>query len=386
MGIFNYFKHKAKDKQELPKIGELWLPCFKRDGDPWNQKVYDSVTIIDVLNGWVRYDMGKIFRDERMEIDTFVKLYKRDSKNTTIVTSRQESITQDTLVKRKDGRLFSNSSSLAIVDFTHRFGGKNWAFLSKITNPIPVGDIIAVDRKLIKEMENKMHRDIKVGDKVKRVDGRNFLNGEFIATVDEIRSNPNWLCSRIRLKETVNYIDIVYVMPVEIKKIDTQFEIGDEVEIAMAPWVAPEIGIISDGPFYSVKINNRFFVNVPCSKLTKVEKPKYDKETIEALIGSIKKWEDIILGKGADEGSANCPLCKKFILSSCDGCPVKEKTGRNGCSASPWTNWFNSRFENTSQRKVNSENIHLAYAELDFCASFIKKLLVRDTKEIKNEC
>jgi hypothetical protein len=70
-----------------------------------------------------------------------------------------------------------------------------------------------------------------------------------------------------------------------------------------------------------------------------------NKKTKKALDGSIKKWEKILAGKIADKGDENCPLCKifcKFDVNysyKCDGCPVKDKTGRNLCCGTPYDDW-----------------------------------------------
>jgi len=52
-------------------------------------------------------------------------------------------------------------------------------------------------------------------------------------------------------------------------------------------------------------------------------------KTLEALKGSIKKWEKIHDGTGMDEGRDNCALCQRFQNEDCDcdGCPVEVRTG-----------------------------------------------------------
>jgi hypothetical protein len=62
-----------------------------------------------------------------------------------------------------------------------------------------------------------------------------------------------------------------------------------------------------------------------------------DAETLEALKGSIEKHENILAGTGRDRGTVNCPLCKLF--HECEGCPVFEKTGKQGCSSTPYEDW-----------------------------------------------
>jgi hypothetical protein len=68
-----------------------------------------------------------------------------------------------------------------------------------------------------------------------------------------------------------------------------------------------------------------------------------DERTLEALKGSIAKWEAIVAGKGEDNGPVNCPLCHLFHSSyrkdggeECSGCPVYLKTGETGCSNTPY--------------------------------------------------
>ncbi len=64
--------------EQVPEIkaGELWL--FQPAPDPWGEKKYSPVKIIDVRDGWVRYDMGGfVFRDERRPAKTFVSMYRR---------------------------------------------------------------------------------------------------------------------------------------------------------------------------------------------------------------------------------------------------------------------------------------------------------------------
>ena len=102
----------------------------------------------------------------------------------------------------------------------------------------------------------------------------------------------------------------------------------------------------------------------------------------EALEGSIKKWEDIVAGTGKDNGSSNCPLCRKYQYCDVDdddnyqvclGCPVAEKTGEAYCDGSPYTAWMEemkslgrpwTKFEADTPKLVE-----LAKAELEFLKS-----------------
>lgn len=63
-----------------------------------------------------------------------------------------------------------------------------------------------------------------------------------------------------------------------------------------------------------------------------------DNETLEALRGSIAKWEGIVAGTHRDQGVADCPLCDLFYLKEpdCLGCPVMAATGHPRCRHTPY--------------------------------------------------
>jgi hypothetical protein len=92
-----------------------------------------------------------------------------------------------------------------------------------------------------------------------------------------------------------------------------------------------------------------------------------DERTLEALKGSIEKWEAIVAGTGEDRGWRNCPLCLIFNnpeidpdgLIQCAGCPVNESTGHTGCEGTPYDRYH---YERTQEA---------ACAELDFLRSLL---------------
>lgn len=69
------------------------------------------------------------------------------------------------------------------------------------------------------------------------------------------------------------------------------------------------------------------------------DEPITEAQIAEALAGSVRKWERIAADEGADEGAANCPLCKLFDDYRCTGCPVKVRSGWAGCQGTPWSHW-----------------------------------------------
>lgn len=63
---------KAKD---MPKPGEKWRFLDGAEG-PWPKDHYAPVTVSDVRDGWVRYDMSA-FKDQRLRLDSFVRMYRK---------------------------------------------------------------------------------------------------------------------------------------------------------------------------------------------------------------------------------------------------------------------------------------------------------------------
>lgn len=99
-------------------------------------------------------------------------------------------------------------------------------------------------------------------------------------------------------------------------------------------------------------------------------------KTLEALKGSIEKWEGIVAGKIGDEGTNNCPLCLLFYygITRCKGCIVSEESMAVGCNNTPYDNWCN--FWNSFQYNETAncdESKQLAQDMLDFLKSLLPK-------------
>lgn len=66
-----------------------------------------------------------------------------------------------------------------------------------------------------------------------------------------------------------------------------------------------------------------------------------------ALEISIKKWEYIetLFSRGEtidnDGGPATCGLCMLFFMNNCDGCPIREDTGKKYCDGTPYEDLHN---------------------------------------------
>jgi hypothetical protein len=59
---------------------------------------------------------------------------------------------------------------------------------------------------------------------------------------------------------------------------------------------------------------------------------------IEALEGSIMKWDAICMGYGADLSAKNCTLCHAAGIG-CSSCIVYEATGLSDCQGTPYVAW-----------------------------------------------
>lgn len=114
-----------------------------------------------------------------------------------------------------------------------------------------------------------------------------------------------------------------------------------------------------------------------------------NKETLEALKGSIKKWEKIVKSTTAkDEGIYNCPLCKLFhttmsrnyLSESCMACPVYNKTNVFFCNETPYQEWSNHQYGEHYNRTEDNhryvgckECLKLSKEELKFLKSLLSK-------------
>jgi hypothetical protein len=101
-----------------------------------------------------------------------------------------------------------------------------------------------------------------------------------------------------------------------------------------------------------------------------------NKKTLQALKGSIRKWEKIVAGTGVDNGHCNCPLCKVFPIA-CLGCPVYEKTGFDDCAESPYQKWMAHNETEHSEKypkKIECSRCKFfALKELKFLISLLPK-------------
>jgi hypothetical protein len=76
-----------------------------------------------------------------------------------------------------------------------------------------------------------------------------------------------------------------------------------------------------------------------------------DRQTLEALQGSIKKWQGILAG-AADRGGADCALCAVFNdidSGNCRGCPADSGTD---CCGGHYRAWIDHAYSHEPTVRV----------------------------------
>lgn len=73
---------------------------------------------------------------------------------------------------------------------------------------------------------------------------------------------------------------------------------------------------------------------------------RLNKKTIAAIYASIKHWEDVyaqddpaLVRIGHDE----CALCTLFWDDICEGCPIKDVTGKYSCEGTPYNAAYSAK-------------------------------------------
>ena len=106
---------------------------------------------------------------------------------------------------------------------------------------------------------------------------------------------------------------------------------------------------------------------------------------LEALRRSVKKWSNVHIGTGKDQGEDNCALCQKYLISrgSCMGCPVAESVGQFSCLGTPFASFQRHQYiahdivVNISITEDCEECEKLAFAEWEFLYDLYLKELVK---------
>lgn len=111
------------------------------------------------------------------------------------------------------------------------------------------------------------------------------------------------------------------------------------------------------------------------------------KKDVELLKGSIGKWLKIKQSvKAVDVGADNCSLCVKYFEKECEGCPIYEYTGEEGCADTPYDKWHDHQEDLHDLGDWGDE--HHRFVDCDKCAKLANEMLgflvgLLPVKEIK---
>lgn len=89
-------------------------------------------------------------------------------------------------------------------------------------------------------------------------------------------------------------------------------------------------------------------------------------EVAAALEASIEKWKRNTKIKHTLEatiGSQDCPLCHMFWRADCRGCPVREQTGYDGCSGTPYDGANNAYYHSDLAEFHDAARKEVAFLE-----------------------
>lgn len=92
-------------------------------------------------------------------------------------------------------------------------------------------------------------------------------------------------------------------------------------------------------------------------------------QAYKALLKSIEHWEENVAHPHAMKlGPTHCPLCREFRKArhDCDGCPVKERTGKPFCRGTPY-----DQFDRNVEPMDPDDTLSVAEEELAFLKSLL---------------
>jgi len=107
-------------------------------------------------------------------------------------------------------------------------------------------------------------------------------------------------------------------------------------------------------------------------------KVKYTKPAFDALVQSIKDWEDIKEQPILYE-SHNCPLCELTHTAcdkDCEGCPIKQYTGIDDCNTTPYYDFVKKFYQYYGDKSAFDILYIVAQEEVDFLKKVLCKMLL----------
>jgi len=108
---------------------------------------------------------------------------------------------------------------------------------------------------------------------------------------------------------------------------------------------------------------------------------------IKIMEASVRKWDRIIDGKGADGGVYDCPPCRIFYVLVCFGCPIAQYTGKKFCKGSPYPAWYwhHNDVHGKIRRKIYCpECLRMATEMRDFMIEIVEHMKAETAAGEKN--
>ncbi|MCK5132420.1 MAG: hypothetical protein KAR40_09760 [Candidatus Sabulitectum sp.] len=97
------------------------------------------------------------------------------------------------------------------------------------------------------------------------------------------------------------------------------------------------------------------------------------KKDVELVKGSIGKWLEIKRStKGSERGPKDCSLCIEYHENDCEGCVVKEHTGKIFCDGTPFPRWWVHQKDEHGARIGSSNHRHI---NCDECTKLANEML-----------
>jgi hypothetical protein len=59
---------------KIPKVGDHFI--LKDDDSPWPMEGRQEAIVLDIKDGWVRFSLPPIFKDNRLKMDAFLYCYE----------------------------------------------------------------------------------------------------------------------------------------------------------------------------------------------------------------------------------------------------------------------------------------------------------------------
>lgn len=101
-----------------------------------------------------------------------------------------------------------------------------------------------------------------------------------------------------------------------------------------------------------------------------------DKIRLEQAIND--KWQPFIDGNISQFETTKCPLCIEYLKNDCEGCPIKNFTGKSNCKGTP-LEYFVASIESHNHSGVrDAYNCETCKSHIQNFINFLKSILPDD--------